>query len=452
MFAFFDQLLGKTSQRPARTLALYGPHDDTLSLQEGLDWILMWVKKLGLPEAEWINWNYGGQNNRHYKEYKLNTWLRGGRVLPSDTCTSFGTGKFVPDSKGDPTDHIWYASMSAENHHLVFVVDLNATALTDGVLCEMALNVQGLSNFNYGYVFQMPMKKSPPTYERGLLFGPSSKRGLSQTQEDEISKWGNAEGACGSWLDDTISHYLRDIYPLNFLNPHHLAMQVKGQSLKDWIEADPKRGVLKPLIDGKLWSWSVPENRIQAIRKVLGPQRLLISWGDFNTPSGGPLGHTYGAKKGEGPPPFNGQPLTPDDQRWIAAGIEKMKSLFTRYTGEPEQQFERLLAQGAPLFAKLLDLSFTAWSEDARPDRPTPEQALQVFAAALGEHLVKRYRMQWYVVEDGDGRSLAVCHRGKGGSQTWSYPVDSVAKRIDRSETGFIGAVAAAVGEQIKRG
>lgn len=450
MFGFLDKLL-RTSQRPARTLALYGPRNDSLDLLAGLDWILRWAKKLGLPEAEWVNWNYGGPNNRHYKEYKLNAWLKGGRILPSDTCTSFGTGRFLPDSKGDLTDHIWHASMSAEDHHLVFVADLNATALTDDVLCEMALDVQAISNFNYGYAFQMPMEKSPPTYERGLLFGPSSKRGLSQTQEDEISKWGSARRGCGDYLNDEISHYLRDIYPLNFLNPRHLAMSVKGQPLKDWIESDPKRGVLKPLIAGKLWSWSVPAKRIPAIRKVLGPQRLLISWGDFNTPSGGPLGHTYGAKKGEGSPPFDGKPLTEADQRWIAGGLALMKPIFKRYTGEPEKHFDRLIASREPLFAKLLDVAFTAWSEDARPDRPTPEEALQAFAAALGEHLVKRYRMQWYGVEDDHGRSLGVCHRGQGDARTWAHPVDSVAKRIDRGETGFVAGIVDAVGDQIKR-
>jgi hypothetical protein len=227
-------------------------------------------------------------------------------------------------------------------------------------------------------------------------------------------------------------------------------MQVKGQSLKDWIETDPKRGSLKPLSEDRLWTWTVPDNRIPAVRKLLGRERLLISWGDFNTPSGGPLGHTYGAKQGEGPPPFNGQPLTKDDERWIAAGLEKMKPLFTRYTGESPEHFDELIASRQPLFARLLDLAFTAWSEDGRPDRPAPDEVLHAFAAALGEHLVKYHRMAWYAVEDEYGRSLGVCHRGPGGAQTWSHPVDSVAKRIDRGETGFVVGIVAAVGERIK--
>jgi len=449
MFGFLDKLLGKSGQRPARTLALYGARNAPLDLLAGLDWILKWSAKLGLPQAEWVTWNYGGPGDRHYKTYKLLNWKKRGSPLPDATCTSVQTGCFVEGSKEGRTDDIWYASLGIEPD-FTLSVDMAAADLSGEILANLAVDIQQLGCFDYGYVFEVSMEKSPSTYERGLLFG-NPTTGLTTKQENEISKWGSARRGCGDYLDDEISHYLRDIYPLNFLNPHHLAMQVKGQPLKDWIEADPRRGSLAPLIEDKLWTWSVPENRIQAIRKVLGPERLLISWGDFNTPSGGPLGHTYGAKKGEAPPPFNGQPPRDDERRWIADGLEKMKPLFTRYTGESPAHFDKLIATRQPLFAKLLDMAFTAWSEDSRPDRPAPEEALHAFAAALGEHLVHHHRMAWYAVEDEYGRSLGVCHRGKGDARTWAHPVDSVAKRIDRGETGFIADIVAAVGEQIKQ-
>lgn len=448
MFDVLGKLLRKTPQRPSRTLALYGPRTEALDLLAGLDWILRWVDKLGLPEAEWVTWNYGGPGDRHYKSYKMASWNKRGRPLPDAKCISVQTGRFVEGSKKGRTDDVWYASLDIEPD-FVLGVDMTATDLSDEVFTMLAVDIQQLGCFDYGYVFEMPMEKSPSTYERGLLFGgPSS--GLSATQKDEISKWGNARGACSSWLDDTVSHYLRDIYPLNFLNPHHLAMQVKGQSLQDWIAADPKRGSLKPLIEDTLWTWTVPANRIQSIRKVLGPERLLISWGDFDTPSGGPLGHTYG-KAGTGPV-FNGKPLTNEDERWIAAGLEKMKPIFARYTGESPDDFDRLIARREPRFGQLLDTAFTAWSQDTRPDRPTADEALQAFAAALGEHLVKHYLMGWYAVEDEHGRSLGVAHRGKGGAQTWSYPIDAIAKRIDRREIGFVAGIVEAVGNEIERG
>lgn len=294
----------------------------------------------------------------------------------------------------------------------------------------------------------MGMEKGPVFFVNGGTL--NGRKFFSQVQIEEIAKWTHAKGESEK-LGLPVNDLLRDIFPLNFVNPHHLSMQVKGQTLKDWIENDPKRGSLKPLIEGRLWSWTVPENHIQALRKVLGPERLLISWGDFNTPSGGPLGHTYGAKPGTAPV-FNGKPPSEDDQRWVAEGLAKMKPIFTRYTGESPEHFDKLIASRQPLFGKLLDMAFTAWSQDIRPGRPAPEEALHAFAAALGEHLVKHYRMGWYIVEDEHGRSLGVCHRGPGGSQTWSHPVDAVAKRIDRGKTGFIPGIVEAVGNEIERG
>ena len=450
MFAFLNKLLGKPEPRPGLGLALYGPRANDIDLLKGLDWMLAWADRLGLPPAEWVSINYGGPENRQYKSYKLDAWTKRGRPLPDTICTSIETGRFLPGSKEGMTDDIWYACFVTEAHpEFVFVLDRNTASPSEETLGTLVSDSQSQTTFDYGYVVYMPMDRSPPTYIGGLVYG-NPTTGLTQVQKDEINKWGNAKSSCGAWLDDEISHYLRDIFPLNFLNPHHLAMRVKGQSLKDWIETDPKRGTLKPLIEGRLWTWAVPENRIQALRKVLGPERLLISWGDFDTPSGGPLGHTYGAKPGT-VPVFNGKPSTQDDERWIAEGLEKMKPIFARYTGEPPEHFDKLIASRQPLFGKLLDMAFTAWIEDARPDRPEPGEALHAFAAALGEHLVRHYRMGWYVLEDEHGRSLAVCHRGPGGAQTWSHPVDAVAKRIDRGETGFIAGIVAAVGEQIKR-
>jgi len=449
MFSFLEKFIGKGSQRPARTLALYGPGNNPLDLLEGLDWMLNCARKLGLPEAEWVTWNYGSPGDRHYKTYKLSAWNKQGRPLPNSACISVEVGRFLEGSKGGLTDDIWYASLTNEPS-FTLCTDSNECSLLQSVIERFVQDIQEIACIEYGYGFDMGMEKGPVIYVNGGTL--NGRKFFSQPQLEEIAKWSHAIGECRK-LGLPLSDLLRDIYPLNFLNPHHLAMQVKDQSLKDWIEADPKRGGLKPLIEGKLWTWQVPENRIASIRKVLGPERLLISWGDFNTPSGGPLGHTYGAKKADQPKPaFNGLPLTEDEQRWIGEGLAAMKSIFEHYTSEPPKNFNKLIARREPLFAKLLDTAFTAWSEDARPDRPSPEQALQAFSAALGEHLIKRYGMAWYAVEDEYGRSLGVAHRGKDGAQTWSYPVDAVAKRIDRGETGFIPGIVEAVGNEIERG
>lgn len=449
MLGFLEKLLGRPSRRPARTLALYGPHNDNLDLLAGLDWVLKWAAKLGLPEAEWVTWNYGGPGNRQYKSYKLGAWTKRGRPLPDPACTSVEIGRFLEGSEGGLTDYIWTAGLS-NDVSFTLCIDRNKHSLPQSAEEGLLLGLQEISLFEYGYSLNMEMEKGPVIYVNGGTL--NGRKFFTQPQLEEIAKWCHAIGECGK-LGLPLSNYLRDIYPLNFINPHHLAMQVKGQSLKDWIEADPKRGSLKPLIEDKLWVWQVLENRIQPIRRVLGKERLLISWSDFNTPSGGPLGHTYGAKPGKKTMnPFNGLPLTEDEQRWVAEGLDMIKPIFGHYTAQKPKDFAHLIGRREPLFAKLLDIAFTAWSEDQRPDKATPEIVLQAFAAALGEHLVKHFGMAWYAVEDEYGRSLGVAHRGKDGAQTWSYPVDSVAKRIERGETGFIPGVVEAVGNEIKHG
>lgn len=449
MFDFVQKLLGKSVTRPALCLALYEPQSELVDLQAGLDWILLQAAQLGLPEAEWVTLTYGGPDDLDYKTYKLASWMKRGRPLPAAVCMSIETGRFLDENRQGLTDYVWYACLSKRVSTFILCIDLNVCSLSQPAIENLVLNIQGVTRFEYGYSFEMGMERGPAFYvDGGTLNGDKY---FSPTQIEEIAKWSHAIGECKK-LGQAISDLLRDIYPLNFINPRHLTMQIKGRSLEDWIEADPRRGTLKPLTT-ELWTWQVPENRIQAIRKVLGSERLLVSWGGFNTPSGGPLGHTYGAKTGKPlPSPFNGLPLTEDEQRWVADSLAAMKPIFERYTAQKPKDFERLIGRREALFGKLLDTAFTAWSEDLRPDKASPELALQAFAATLGEHLVKHFDMAWYAVEDEYGRSLGVAHRGKDGAQTWSYPVDAVAKRIDRGGNGFVPGIVEAVGNEIERG
>lgn len=445
MFAFLQKFLGNPASRPGLGIALYGPRTSEVDLLNGLDWILKWASRLGLPEAESVTLNYGGPGDRHYKTHKLAAWTKRGRPLPSPVCTSIETVRSLPDSKGGMTDEIWYASLSAMNPALTLVFDLNAASPMDDVLTALVADIQSLAVFDYGYVFRMPMEKSLPTYVAGLPFG-NPLTGLTQAQEEAINKWGNAKGACSSYLNDTISHYLRDIYPLNFLNPHHMAMRVKGQSLKDWIEADPKRGSLKPLIENQLWAWQVPENRIEPVRKVLGKERLLISWGDFNTPSGGPLGHTYGPQRGKQKPmefPYPHRPFTEVERKQLDAYLDHAAKVFERYTGE---RYDRV--KKTKLIFKLLDLAFESWTKDQSPDKASGDRITQAFGAALGQALADRLGMEWAHVDD-NGWVDAVVHFK---SRTIAYPFDSMAKRVEAGEYGFIQGIYQAVQEQMRRG
>lgn len=436
-------------ERPAINVALYGPHNAALDLVNGIEWILRYLKGLGLPEAEWITLNYGGVGNRQYKTYKLSSWVKRGKPLPDETLTSIEVGRFISKERQGLTDYVWTSGISTDVDFLL-CVDRNTEGIGRFSADELVCAIQDVTAFEYGYVFEMPFQHGPDFFIDGSTLSTGGRNFFTRYEEEEIAKWSHARRQ-GRKFDLAVSDLIRDVFPKNFLNAHHLSMQIKDQSLRDWINTDPRHGTLKPLIEDKLWVWDVPKNRIGSIRKVLGKKHLLISWGDFNMPSGGPVGHTYGSKQAE-QSPFNGLALSEEEQHWIADGLAAMAPIFEGYTGEKFAAVDRFSGRLDPRFPELLDAIFTAWSQDANSGRPTPEQVEQAFAATLGEYLIKRYGMVWYTVEDEYGRSLGVCHRGKGDAQTWTYPIDVIAKRIDRKETGFIPGVVEAIGNEIERG
>ena len=439
MFAFLQKLLRRPSQRPARTLALYGPRNDGLNLLAGLDWILEWATKLGLPEAEWVTWNYGEPGNRQYKTYSLSSWMKQGRPLPAG-CSSVEISR----DEGRQGLHAfgWYACLANEPS-FTLCTDIKVCSPLQSAIEGLVKDIQEITRVEYGYGFEMAMEKGPVIYVNGGTL--NGRKFFSQSRLEEIAKWSHAIGECRK-LGLPLSDFFRDIYPLNFINPHHLAMQIKGQSLKDWIKGDPKRGSLRPLIDDRLWVWQVPENRIASIRKVLGPQRLLVSWGDFNTPSGGPLGHTYGPQRGKQKPvefPYPHRPVTETERKQIDNYLQYAANVFEHYSGE---RYGR--ARKTRLIFKLLDLAFEAWTKDPNPDKFPAERVAEAFGAALGQALADRLGMEWAHVDD-NGWVEAVVHFK---SHTIAYPFDSVAKRVEAGEYGFIQGIYHAVQEQMRQG
>jgi len=150
MFGFL-KLLGKPAPRSGLGLALYGPRADGVDLLKGLDWMLAWADRLGLPPAEWISINYGGPGNRQYKTYKLEAWTKRGRPLPDPACTSIETGRFLPGSKEGMTDDIWYACLKSDtNPELVFVLDLIAATPSNETLGKLVSDSQTQATFDYG--------------------------------------------------------------------------------------------------------------------------------------------------------------------------------------------------------------------------------------------------------------------------------------------------------------
>ncbi len=70
---------------------------------------------------------------------------------------------------------------------------------------------------------------------------------------------------------------LRMVYPLNVLNPAHLAIRVGELSLKAWIESDPTFGSLREL-PRDMWLWSVEEAHLHKVNEACGEAGILLAW------------------------------------------------------------------------------------------------------------------------------------------------------------------------------
>lgn len=70
---------------------------------------------------------------------------------------------------------------------------------------------------------------------------------------------------------------LRMVYQFNIVNNHHLDIQIKNVSLKEWILDDEKHGLLERL-DNDLWLWKIESDGIDDINNYFGTLGVLISW------------------------------------------------------------------------------------------------------------------------------------------------------------------------------
>jgi hypothetical protein len=138
----------------------------------------------------------------------------------------------------------------------------------------------------YGYAYRRPFKFGPDVYQLGMV-----TEGMSKPEVERASKWAHALLSTAQ-ENDLICSYLREVCSLNFLSPKQLALIVDGQTLQAWIEASSERGRLERFIDG-LWLWDVPTDSVPMLQRYLGERRLLISYGDYHTPSAGPDGENY---------------------------------------------------------------------------------------------------------------------------------------------------------------
>ena len=103
--------------------------------------------------------------------------------------------------------------------------------------------------------------------------------------------------------------------------------------------------------------------------------------------------------------------------------------------------------RGGPWGLKDLDAAFESWIKSDRKAPYTDEAVIQITGAAFGEYCAQHLNMEWVLVEDADGKALAVVGVEKNFK---GFPHFTVRKRIPVGEYGFFEPVFALLKEQAK--
>ena len=118
-------------------------------------------------------------------------------------------------------------------------------------------------------------------------------------------------------------------------------------------------------------------------------------------------------------------PLNESEKNWILSGIDRGEALINALLGE-SMSAEKLLAQ--------LDSAYLKWYESDERKTEDPNPIINAFGLTFGQHLCDQCNLGWVVVRDENGTDIAV--HGQIGD-ILLFPTNFVAKRYERSETGF---------------
>jgi hypothetical protein len=176
------------------------------------------------------------------------------------------------------TDEMFLSDI--DNEYKTARIGIYEVFLNDELRLAIGTNLCNLVNPKYAFLYKFPFVFSPWTY---------AANGISNTEYDDtpgmkyynekhvdivkrISSW--------HWCDNTQIicelGFLREIYPINFINENHLNHEVFSRiTLKDWIEAADHRGTLKKITDD-LWSWIIPEEDLYQVTVDLAPSDILL--------------------------------------------------------------------------------------------------------------------------------------------------------------------------------
>jgi hypothetical protein len=138
-------------------------------------------------------------------------------------------------------------------------------------LLRLAVEVLGAE---YGYCFV----RDETCFPTGYFDGSGSERldyNLARQDVEENGGWSDFNGAGRLWTESW--PIFRDLYQVNLISERHTQTPVEGLGhLLDWINAQPGRGCLEYLGEGR-WLWALTDRELVEVRPQLNAAGMLYS-------------------------------------------------------------------------------------------------------------------------------------------------------------------------------
>lgn len=172
-----------------------------------------------------------------------------------------------------------YARLDNDNNFLKCIFNSHIVSLNNKLRLEISIKLCEITRSKYGFFYKFPFVFSPWTYAYGLLnteyddvYGSKFYNEKHKDIKKRISFWRRDENqrkACEQG-------YLREIYPINFINEKHLSHEVFPKiALRNWIEEADHRGTLTQITD-ELHAWIIPDEDLEPITIALAPSDILL--------------------------------------------------------------------------------------------------------------------------------------------------------------------------------
>lgn len=141
---------------------------------------------------------------------------------------------------------------------------------------QLCREISKQCDLRYGIGFEMPQACGPIYYGIGIVQS-SDDCHFTEIEEEEISLWFRERiGSRGMEPENRhLKGKLRGVYRINIISEVHLNTNLKDNTLKNWILADSKRGVLQELNKNLSW-WQIPTESIPDVYEYLMKVGVII--------------------------------------------------------------------------------------------------------------------------------------------------------------------------------